>query len=533
MGINEFILSEISNFLKTYYSNQFACLISGSYIDGKNNKYSDIDVLVFTKDRKKLFSETLPYNDLKIQVIIIPVQSIQEILWVDYTTCKGAYVDMLSKGKILFDNHFFLKNLVEHSKKLQLLGGQPLNEDVVYMTRVRITSLLDDIMGGNDVDELFFSISALVDELTILKLRFSGNWCGEGKHRMRQILALDEKFGTNLVNNIKEIYKNGNKTPLINWVKDSLKPYGGLLPYYSSLGHSFSKVTSDCLVIQVNAENKDDPKSIVKTIKIIGDFLDNLNSFKINYYFFFSAPIGKRNIVQNIYIAVETNEDFINNYLVDRLKFLISNKKGLVGLIFPFQFDPVYRFSDKILYGAVVPVFYKISQILIGNVDLMFDKNFQIKFSLTLFKELKNIWFENDSEKFILFLEYLMDCWHVYSYDDGLNSNTTEILRKKNLNLKEFNTSYSSQKEYLKNTYFKDEFNSKEVISYLQKIPKMKEIDNIPSYKSYLLGAKISHSNSKQWSFYKEFIYRMLSIILIDNQFISYIPFVILKLEKK
>ncbi|MGY0408804.1 MAG: nucleotidyltransferase domain-containing protein, partial [Polaribacter sp.] len=149
--INTKLVNNVTGFITTYYENQYSCLISGSYADGRNNEYSDVDVLVFTKDRNTVFNETLSYNKLKIQSIIIPVQNVQEILWVDYITCKGAIINMISKGYILFDSADYLKNLISHAQELEKLGGRPLTDNEVYMGRVRITSQLFDIMGGNDI----------------------------------------------------------------------------------------------------------------------------------------------------------------------------------------------------------------------------------------------------------------------------------------------------------------------------------------------------------------------------------------------
>lgn len=124
-------------------------MISGSYVEGKNNQYSDIDILIFNEDRNTVSNETIPYDQLKIQSIIIPIQNVEEILWVEYITCKGALINMISKGEIIFDHSNFLKHLIIHVKNLEVLGGRPLSSADICKFRVKISSLLYDVTTVN------------------------------------------------------------------------------------------------------------------------------------------------------------------------------------------------------------------------------------------------------------------------------------------------------------------------------------------------------------------------------------------------
>tara|TARA_R110002096_G_scaffold429949_1_gene643328 strand:- start:8389 stop:10038 length:1650 start_codon:yes stop_codon:yes gene_type:complete len=527
MNLNKEIVKKINSFLNDYYSNQHACLISGSYVDRKNNEYSDIDVCVFTKDRNTVFNETLPYKDLKIQAIIIPVQNVQEILWVDYITGKGSIINMISKGVIIFDNCNFLKYLIPHTKSLEETGGRPLSDSEIYMLRVKITSLLFDVMGGNNLDELLYSINSIVDLISELKLKATGNWCGNGKHRMRQIKVLDNEFQKKLINSIEDIYVKKSKDSFVHLIKNSLKDYGGLLPYHSK-AVLLSLVTTNYLVIEINV-NRSNKELTNQNIKVLSSFIDGIKSHKLEYYFFSSKAVGMNKTEQNIYMIIDAEKDFINDYLIDRLNFFVINKPELSALSFPFQFDPRYRFSNNEIYNAVAPLFYKTSNLIIRKNNAIYNQSFQLKFSLDLFKQIKFNWFKNDSTNFSLFLEYLIECWIIFSYDDGLSFTTSRLLKNKKNVLDKFERMYLNQKEELEKIYKLKYSNENNFSQMMQNISEISEIENIPLYKAYLLS---NHDiEAKRWSLYREITFKTLSIAFVDNRFISYIPFVVKKTE--
>ena len=527
--INSTLLKGVEEFITTYYSNLYGCIVSGSHVNGQNNEYSDIDVLVFTKDRNTVFNETLNYKDLKIQTIIIPTQNIQEFFWVDYIMCKGAFINMISKGYILFDTKNYLKDLISHSKELELLGGKPLSDKEVYMNRVKITSLLFDIMGGSDIDELMCSIASILDLITEFKLKINGNWCGDGKYRMRHIKKLDPVFHSSLVNAIQQVYGYKNKVPLVHLITDLLNENGGLLPYYSK-ANSLSKVIDDYLVIEI--ENNSNKKNIINTIKNLKGFIGTIPKNDINHYFFSSKPIGKNKIEQNIYMVIEADKDFLNDYLIDRINFFIENKKELSRLLFPYQFDPIYRFSNKTIYNQVTSLFFEVSKLITKKPENIFNQSFQLFFSLTLMRGIKKIWFNNDSKRFISFLEYLIDCWLVFSYDDGLNYKTEGLLRNRKLILKKFESMYKNQREDLFKIYFTKGGFDEKVINLLKNVAKIDDVKSIPLYRAYLMNDEFNDNDKKQKiSLYREVVFKLLSICFIDNRLISYIPFIVKKIE--
>ncbi|MBE7633164.1 hypothetical protein F7642_02320 [Tenacibaculum finnmarkense genomovar ulcerans] len=531
MKLDKLIIEKIKNFVSSYYNYQYASMVTGSFVDGNNNEYSDIDVLIFTKDKRKVFSETLSYEELKIQAIVLPVQSIQEIFWVDYITGKGAYINMISKGLFLSGNSIFIRNLVSHAKKTKSLGVQPISDVEMYKSRVKISSLLDDIMGGKEISDLYLSIFGLIDEMTNLKLKCSGSWCGEGKHRMRQVRALDFSYYNKLILAIDSLYKNKNKKKIIELAKNQLDSYGGYLPYHSELGTTYSKVSSNSLVVEMKVKESCDDIELLNSVEEIKKFLDNLKFNNLSFYFYKSSPVGQNKLKQEIYIVIIADKDFLNDYLIDRLKMLVKNKNKIV-FNFPFKLDHEYRFTNNNLYAQVLPTFIKVSRFLIDNKN-EFNKEFQLKFSLIFLKKIKENIFENNSASFIAFIDYLFNCWFVNSYDDGLSQRSNELFDKRNNVLNSFNSLYQEQKKHLNYIYNESNIDDINLLEEEVKLlGKIRNVDSIPLYKAYLLGTEFNIKNRKKMSFYKEYVFRVLSTVLIDNYFISYVPFIISKIER-
>lgn len=526
MGLNKKILQEVKFFVSNYYSDHYACLVSGSYVDGTNTEYSDIDVVVFVRDRSTVFNEMLYYKKLKIQAMIIPVQNIQETLWMDYITAKGAFIGMLAKGIIVFDHSNFLKHLIPHAKELKELGCKPLSDHEVYMMRVKMTSLLYDVIDGENLDELLFTITQLVDFITEFKLKINRIWCG--KYKIRSLGVLDGTFQAELLESVKEIFGKKNKTPLIKLTTRLLNQHGGLLPYYSK-ANSLSKVYDDYLVIEI--DNNSNSEILENTIAVLNDFVKKNLVPKINYYFFLAKPVHVDKVEQNIYMIIEADKDFINDYLIDRLDLLVKTKQGIAKLLFPFQFDPVYKFSTKNIYASLTPLFQHASKLIVEGPSKIFDTSFQIEWSLGLMREIKKVWFKDDSNSFIAFNEYLLNCSLPLTYDNGMNFKTKDLLKDKESTLKNFESMYHSQKKELTESYNSSEIFKKLIVEFLKNSMTIPNIEAIPLYKTYLITDNLKDINVRQWSLYREILFSLFSIAFIDNRFVSFIPLVVKKIE--
>ena len=222
---------------------------------------------------------------------------------------------------------------------------------------------------------------------------------------------------------------------------------------------------------------------------------------------------------------------FINDYMIDKLRFLISNKEDLLKTIFPFQFDPIYKFSTSNIYSIVLPLFCAVSELFLSKPNRFFNQSFQMEFSLSFMRQIKNIWFANDSDSFVKFSDYLLECWMVFSYDDGLMFKIKDLLKNKDDVEGRFGKMYLEQKEDIVKIYKTENFMSEEINSILKSILDISDVSDIQEYKSYFLDKNLGVDVCKRWSLYKEITFRVFQVALIDNRFVAYIPFVISKIE--
>ncbi|MFH6987867.1 nucleotidyltransferase domain-containing protein [Flavobacterium collinsii] len=526
MKLDKKVKNEVALFVKEYYPSQYACLISGSYIDGTNKEHSDIDVVIFVKDRNTVFNEMLCYQTLKIQAMIVPVHNIQEILWMDYITSTGAFISMIAKGIILFDQLDFLKYLIPHAKELKEIGCRPLSDHEVYMMRVKITSLLYDLMDTELLNEQLFTITQILDLVTEFKLKINRIWCG--KYKIQSLGELDKLFQHQLLESVTEIFGNKNKKPLIDLTTTLLNQHGGILPYYSK-ANSLTKVFDDYLVIEIDNDSNHD--RIRKTIAVLKNFVKRIRSYEINYYFFLSKPVVVNKREQNIYMIIEADKDFINDYLTDRLLFLVKDQHEISKLLFPFQFDPVYKFSTRKIYAKVAPLLRHVSNIITEKSDQILNTSFQIQFSIEIMKTIQKTWFSRDSKSFIDFNQYLLDCWLPISYDDGLSFKTDDLALKKEKILIKFDTMFDNQKKELLELYRDRTKFENLTFTFLKNINYVRDIDNIPVYKSYPVRKSLTKIRTGQWSLYRETLFTIFSIAFIDNRQVSFIPFIMQKMN--
>lgn len=68
--MNPKIIELVKEYITKNYSHQYATLITGSYAEGKETIYSDVDVIIFTTERIQKIIKTLNYKGITLQLII-------------------------------------------------------------------------------------------------------------------------------------------------------------------------------------------------------------------------------------------------------------------------------------------------------------------------------------------------------------------------------------------------------------------------------------------------------------------------------
>lgn len=529
--MNNTLNKSIIQHINQYYSD-YACMLSGSYIDGSYNEYSDIDILIFTKDNNLVYNEMINIDNIKYQLIVIPVQKIGSILQNDFNTNTGVYLSMISKGVIIKDSEKkFLEALQEHVRELMSVGPKKMQEEELYFIKARITSLLYDVLGCKNKKELFFTIIELVDKLTTLKLLSSGNWCGQVKHKYYNLKKNDDIFLNELEQANKQYYINESTEALIKLTKEVLNQNGGVLPFYSQ-AKILTKTSYDYLVFEIGIKkssnkNKEELYQITKKIK---SYIDSQTDNKGNYFYYSNNSLSKSGIV--IQFVIHASQSYINDFIIFRLNNILKiDSQSSIFVNLPIRFDPISTFFSMEIYYKLIPLFSHISDICLLTNKLDYNnKESQLHEILFFFKKIRELWFNNKKDVFIEFLKYLNDCWLPYSYDDNYKLGELKIVKEKIL--KNYTISYNQNKDILIKYYKMNvNYNEMDINNYLLRVAEISEIDCIPEYKTYFIKEDF-HKYRKEWVLFKEVISKVLDILFVDEGLKGYITYVIIKIEE-
>ena len=499
--MNPKIIELVKEYIIENYSHQYATLITGSYAEGKETIYSDVDVIIFTTERIQKIIKTLNYKGITLQLIIFSVESIEYTLYEDFLSNKGVYIDMISKGFILLDPHHFLKHLKEYTTALKENGSTPLSKDEDEKYRSKITSYLLDIEGVKDIKRIFFVALLLIDVLAEFKLRLLRQWGGTGKTKSEFLRKVAPTFFEELQIATQMFFEKGDKDKLITITKELLDSTGG--KFIQELNFQKFAFSEKMLVIQVSKVLHQ--KECAEIILAIVPFL---KTHSINAYHFISSTDGF------LYLIIE---DFNKSQLQKLL-----NKFPDEQLIDIHYFYPQTCFNSLENYQKLLPFFEILSKEAFHNLE---NENFKILKGLNLLITLRKIE-KMSKEEYLSFLKYLIDCWIMYCVDDILINKAPETTIEKSTILKKYNSIFQKQKQYLKSTLKIDK-------SYHILSEALARIDNrvIPLYKTFLITPNFDETKKKKFCFCKNVLDYCYSILFIEPKFKAYLPYVALQIE--
>lgn len=101
------------------------------------------------------------------------------------------------------------------------------NELQLKTARYLLTNLIDDLIGCTNPYEEIFIVQALAEELHQFLLRANRQWIGRGKWIYRSLARWDQEFAETYSKVFQQYYRSQQKEPLIQFVLQVLKPYGG------------------------------------------------------------------------------------------------------------------------------------------------------------------------------------------------------------------------------------------------------------------------------------------------------------------
>lgn len=222
-------------FTLNHFPHCHGALLAGSVVRGEATETSDLDIVIFDKNLKSAYRESVIEFGWNIEVFVHNFTSYKEFFKSDCERARPSLPKMVSEGIILRDS-----GIMEHIKKeandLLEKGPEEWSAETIRMKRYFITDALDDFIGCTMRAEEIFIANTLAELVSEFILRTNRKWIGTSKWVIRSLRNHDEKFANRFVDAFDTFYKTGDKNKVIVMVDDILQPYGGRLFQGFSLG---------------------------------------------------------------------------------------------------------------------------------------------------------------------------------------------------------------------------------------------------------------------------------------------------------
>ena len=503
-------MRKIEKFIYENFYNINEYLISGSYLSEEDfNEFSDIDIILFSKNNISPQNHTILIDNKKVQFIVVPLITLSEAFFNDYYSFKGSFTHMISNSVIKLINnkgsYKMLEHIQNHARKLSENRLPFLNEREIYQLKYIITNYLLDIKGNKNKKELIFCILELLNCIASLKMHMNNSpSVGTGKHKYRALKSLDYSFLLNMENSLQQYVTDKDINSIISFVEKELNIYGGPLNFYSK-SNVLYKVYEDKLILSISrySFNKN-------TLKII-NFMKSIDKLTFNVFLYNT---------DTIYIQIYTSKNTINNFLIPHIeKFCITNN---IFMNFPIREDTEFHLYHIINVKSFINIINKFQQEIIPYIDeYILSENKSIELSFHLLHKMKLL-FLGDIE-YIKFLNSLYKELLPYYYDDGYINSINKLINK------------------IESTHniFKEQFQAN-ISDYDALFSKKENVLNIDAIITQLKKTVINTSflanalaDNNNWYLYKHFIIRCLSMLFISNSNKPFVIYSFLNLYKK
>lgn len=255
------VLPTLKKFTELYFTHNYGIMLTGSILTEFFNEESDIDVIYLSNLYRNIFIESYRFEDMKIQAIVLPIYDLENVIRRDTDLGNGIYVHQLNTGKIIYDPMGMLGVLKTKVEQVYAKGPNPMSRFQFNQLRSRITSRHEDLKGSNDISDNVFSLFDLYPRITDLFFQEHRHWPFHGKSASREIKRINPGFHSEMIDSIKALIQEGDKSKAIGFVSKFLNSIGGEIHFYSTREFPNS-VSSDSLVIFI----ADNANPMLKTL---------------------------------------------------------------------------------------------------------------------------------------------------------------------------------------------------------------------------------------------------------------------------
>lgn len=379
MESKEYYIDNVQSFVNEYFPGSPGILITGSFDTPYFNETSDLDIILTSNWHRNTFVESYQYNELKMQVIVLPLYDLDGVLYRDIAKGRGAIISMLSKGTIIRDRNKLFERLKNQSIALYERGPMPTQKELLDRNCARMTTCIEDLEGSNSFEEQTFTVLEAYCGILQLYISKKRMWNYVGKSASREIKYRDEMFHRKFVCSIEAFFANRDKSKAIDFLQKTVNDCGGELHFHSTRNFN-EKYEGDILTIQIQPSSKDVDCEYLNTLKeklciFLYKHVKGIQCTSFIHHANGLYPLGAYIIIQS-----EKLEEYIMPKI--RLFHLKSPDSVCSGILdnwkYPFNINPIETFGTKEIQLKVHNYLSTVHKMYInGSFDISLDDNFQ------------------------------------------------------------------------------------------------------------------------------------------------------------
>jgi hypothetical protein len=516
--------------LDYYLPDIFAACLTGSYVDQNFNEESDIDLWVLSYQRDYVFHETFIWDSLKMQVTHIPFTKVNEILWIDYFSRDGTYLNAFAKSEVIRDNNDYLLNLIAVCYSIYSDGPKAMSVLELQQKKAMVLNLLSDFKGSKSKQESFVILGDLVYNYASFYLHYNKSWTnGGGRHQLRNFRKLDPQLYEDLFSLYEHYFKDLNKNGLIEYFDKVFADFEGLDKGYT-VSEGMLEVNQPYLVIQAYGLT-DYYDFHLNKLPIIIDLVKN----KIEDFLIFrSRAIGDTQINEDsVYIILFVSfTETINREIVPLLNESVIKNRSITAN-FPVNLDLSLVFSQQ---EMIKPVTTWLSTLMKTAAFEGLTETKSFLAGLEFFKLFHAVLFKHDDHEFLNFLTYLHALWFPSAYDRGRFFRVDQLVLEKANMVTVFINQYAQQERTLKALFSDGEFRMipvKSLLTFQDLVPFLRPNQLQPTCINPVIETETGLLASKaHWIVYQNVLQIALAGLYIPQNKMSYLSFAIMAIIK-
>jgi hypothetical protein len=211
------------------FPDALAAMLAGSAGTALNTATSDLDIVVFLGGPPAPFRETTRHGGWIVELFVHTPTSYPRFIERETDEHRSPLLHMCGEGRLLIDTDAFGVTLQDQARHLIEAGPTPLTDREREDRRYALTDQLDDLVGGQDQDELAIIGARLLTSTAELALLERRRWIGHGKWLLRRLRSADPHLARELIDAYRSLVVHNDTRPLEQIARRVLDQSGGPL----------------------------------------------------------------------------------------------------------------------------------------------------------------------------------------------------------------------------------------------------------------------------------------------------------------